>query len=169
MKSRAARWLSCLAGLVLAGAAHAASVPVPGQAVALPALAAAAGVSPAAMQGKVVVVGWFASWCPFCMHEAPQLQRLYASNRDRMLVVGVNVEKGDPGQAAKVKQWVARFGWTFPVVLDGAALERVLGKPRGIPSLVVVGSSGVVHQVESGEMLDEDFEDIAAFARREVP
>lgn len=169
MKSRATRWLSCLAGLVLAGAAHAATLPAPGQQVALPQLAAAAGMSPSRMQGKVIVIAWFASWCPFCMHEAPQLQRLYADNLDRMVVVGVSVEKGDPGQAAKVKQWIARFGWTFPVVLDGTALERVAGKPKGIPSLVVLGRNGVVHQVESGEMLDEDFEDIAAFARREVP
>lgn len=159
------RWPACIAALLLAGAVHAAPLPVKGQSVALPALAAAAHVPEKALEGKVVVLAWFATWCPFCMHEAPQLQRLYTANAQRLVVIGVNVEHGDAEQAAKVKAWTTRFGWKFPVVLDAAALEGVLGKPKGLPALVVLARDGTVHQVESGEMLDEDFDDIAAFAR----
>lgn len=155
-----------LAASLLSGGAQAATLPEVGKPVTLPALALAGGgqLRPEAVRGKVVVLAWFASYCPYCMQEAPKLQRLYAANSDRLLVVGVNVDKGDAGQAAKVGQWVRKYGWTFPVVLDGAALERALGKPRGIPAIVVLDGRGVVHQVESGEMLDEDFDDIAAFA-----
>jgi thiol-disulfide isomerase/thioredoxin len=170
MKPR--RRLVALAGAwLLAGAAAAANVPVVGQPVALPALPLANGgtLASAALRGKTVVFAWFASYCPYCMQEAPKLQRLYAANAGRLLVVGVNVERGDAGQAAKVGQWVAKYGWTFPVVLDGAALERALGKPKGIPALVVVDRRGIVRQVESGELLDEDFDDIAAAARRDAP
>ncbi|GAB3470635.1 hypothetical protein GCM10027321_41310 [Massilia terrae] len=163
------RWPACLAALLLACAVHAAPLPVKGQAVSLPALAAAAQVPAKALEGKVVVLAWFATWCPFCMHEAPQLQRLYTANAQRLLVIGVNIEHGDREQAAKVKQWTARFGWKFPVLLDAGALENVIGKPKGLPALVVLGRDGTVHQVESGEMLDEDVDDIAAFARGALP
>ncbi len=163
------RWVLAAAALLLAGAVHAAPLPVKGQAVTLPALAAAAHLPPKALEGKVVVLAWFATWCPFCMHEAPQLERLYTANSERLLVIGVNIEHGDKEQAAKVNQWTTRFGWKFPVVLDAAALEGIVGKPKGLPALVVLARDGTVHQVESGEMLDEDFDDIATFARNDKP
>jgi thiol-disulfide isomerase/thioredoxin len=159
------RWPALAAALLLSVAVQAAPLPVKGQAVALPALAAAAHLPVTALEGKVLVLAWFATWCPWCMHEAPQLQRLYTANSDRILVIGVNVEQGDKEQAAKVKGWTDKFGWKFPVVLDAAALEGVVGKPKGLPALVVLARDGTVHQVESGEMLDEDFDDIAAWAR----
>lgn len=160
-----------LCALLLALAVRAAPAPAPGQAVDVPALSLADGarMQPDALRGKVVVFAWFASWCPYCMQEAPKLQRLYAANAGHVQVIGVNVEQADPRQAAKVAQWVARYGWTFPVVIDSAALERALGKPKGIPALVVLDRRGTVRQVESGEMLDEDFDDIAAFARGDAP
>lgn len=160
-----------LAAALLAGTVHAAPAPTVGQAVALPGLVLADGarLQSGALRGKTVVFAWFASYCPYCMQEAPKLQRLYAANARHLLVVGVNADPADAGQAAKVAQWVAKYGWTFPVVLDGAALERALGKPKGLPALVVIDRRGVVRQVESGELLDEDFDDIAARARREAP
>lgn len=159
----------CAAAMVLACAAQAAPVPQVGQAAVLPELSTAGGrVAPEAMRGKVIVLAWFASYCPFCAEEAPKLQKLSAANPKHLLVVGVNVEEKDPQQAAKVGQWIAKYGWTFPVALNAAALERTLGKPKGIPSLVVIDAEGRVSQVESGELLDEDFDDIGAFARREA-
>jgi thiol-disulfide isomerase/thioredoxin len=160
-----------LAGLLLASAVQAAPAPQPGQPAALPELLTSGGarLAPAALQGKVLVLAWFASYCPYCMQEAPKLQKLYAGNAQHLLVVGVNAEQGDPMQAGKVRQWIAKYGWTFPVTLDAAAVERALGKPRGLPALVVIDASGVVRQVETGELLDEDFDEIAAAARRSKP
>lgn len=162
----ALRRLLCGAALLWACAAQAA-LPQVGQAVAPPALAIAGGgtLAPAAWQGKVVVLAWFASWCPYCMQEAPKLQRLSRDNPGKLLVVGVNVEQDDPAQAAKVRQWIGKYRWSFPVVLDARALEGAVGKPKGIPALVVVDRTGKVRQVEAGELLDEDFDDIAAYAR----
>jgi thiol-disulfide isomerase/thioredoxin len=139
--------------------------------VSLPALSLAGGAQlrPEALRGKVVVFAWFASYCPYCMQDAPRLQRLYAANAQHLLVVGVNAAKGGAGQAENVRQWVAKYGWTFPVVLDAAALESALGKPKGIPAVMVLDRRGVVHQVETGELLDEDFDDIAAFAKAAAP
>jgi thiol-disulfide isomerase/thioredoxin len=163
--------LVAAAALLLACVAQAAPVVEVGQRVMVPELATADGghIGADALRGKVIVLAWFASYCPFCRLEAPQLQKLYAANAEQLLVVGVNVEQGDPHQAALVQQWRTRFGWTFPVTLDAAAVERALGKPKGIPALVMIDSAGVVRHVETGELLPEDFDDIAAFARRQQP
>jgi thiol-disulfide isomerase/thioredoxin len=162
---------AALAGLLVACAATAAPAPQTGQPAGLPELRTIDGArrTPDALRGKVVVLAWFASYCPFCMQEAPKLQKLYAANARHLLVVGVNVDPADPARSARVRQWTAKYGWTFPVTLDAGAVERALGKPRGIPALVVVDAAGVVRQVETGEMLDEDFDEIAAGARRQVP
>jgi thiol-disulfide isomerase/thioredoxin len=158
-----------LAGaLLLAGGARAGEARI-GEAVGLPRLSAVGGgaIDTAALRGKVVVLAWFASYCPYCMLEAPRLQKLYRENGDRLAVIGVNIEDGDPHQADKVRAWVARYGWTFPVTGDHAALRRVLGKLKGLPVVQVIDRQGVLRQVEVGEMLDEDFDDIAAFARKD--
>lgn len=151
-----------LAGLLMASAvgAHAA--------VSLPAFKTLGGrvVTPGSLAGKTTVVALFSSTCPFCANEAPKLQKLYRENRQVLEVVAVNIEAGDPAQAAKAAAWVKRFGLTHPVTLDYRAFEAVLGKLKGIPALYVFDRQGKLVRSEIGEMLDEDFDDIAREAQR---
>jgi thiol-disulfide isomerase/thioredoxin len=160
-----AAWLG--ASILLANAAQAEARI--GEPVALPPLSSVNGgtLGADALRGKVVVLAYFASYCPFCMLEAPKLQKLYRDNSSRLVVIGVNIEHGDPEQAAKTAAWIARYRLSFPVTLDYPALARVLGKLKGLPVLQVIDRHGVLHQVEVGEMLDEDYADIARFARQD--
>lgn len=164
----AALLLSVAAHAASAGdaASHSASI---GDAVALPAVARFGGgsIGPQALRGKVVVLAYFASYCPFCAQEAPRLEKLYRENSDRLVVIGVDIEHRDPAQAAKVGQWIAKYGLTYPVTLDYPAFERTFGKLKGLPVVQVIDRQGVLRQVEVGEMLGEDFDDIAAFARKD--
>jgi len=123
-------------------------------------------IAPARLLGKTTVVAFFSSTCPFCKNEAPKLQKLYRDNRQVLEVVGVNIEAGDPAQAAKAAAWVRRYGLTHPVTLDYRAFEAALGKPKGIPALYVFDRHGKLVRSEIGEMLDEDFDDIAREARK---
>jgi protein-disulfide isomerase len=134
----------------------------------LPAFSALDGkaISPAQLAGKTTVVAFFSSTCPFCMNEAPKLQKLYRDNRQVLNVVSVNIEAGDPTQAAKAAAWVRKYGLTHPVTLNYRAFEAVLGKPKGIPALYVFDRDGRLVRSEIGEMLDEDFGDIARDARK---
>ncbi|KQX01723.1 hypothetical protein ASC94_03715 [Massilia sp. Root418] len=134
----------------------------------LPAFTALDGtaIAPARLAGKTTVVAFFSSTCPFCMNEAPKLQKLYRENRQVLNVVSVNIEAGDPAQASKTVAWVRRYGLTHPVTVDYRAFEAVLGKPKGIPALYVFDRHGTLTRSEIGEMLDEDFDDIAREARK---
>jgi thiol-disulfide isomerase/thioredoxin len=73
-------------------------------------------VSLDALRGKVVLLEFFATWCPHCAAEAPHLQRLYASlPHDRFAFVAVD---GNSGDAASVFAYHVYFGLGFPAVLD---------------------------------------------------
>lgn len=133
----------------------------------LPAFASLDGaqVLPARMHGKVTVVALFSVTCPFCINEAPKLQKLYLENRATLNVIAVSVDRIDAASGARA--WTKRHRLTHLVTTDGARFEAVLGKPRGIPSLYVFDRRGQLVRSEVGEMLDEDFSDIARYAKGE--
>lgn len=152
---------------VCAGGVHAEEARV-GDTPVLPALTAIDGrtIAPHSVRGKVIVLAYFSSTCPFCMNEAPKLQKLYRENASRLTVIGVNIEHRDPEQHAKTARWVEKYKLTHPVTADFNSLESVLGKPKGIPATYIFDAKGRLHRIEIGEMLDEDFDDIARFAQR---
>lgn len=152
---------------VCAGWLHAEEARV-GDAPVLPALTAIDGstITPHSLRGKVIVLAYFSSTCPFCMNEAPKLQKLHRENANRLTVIGVNIEHRDPDQRAKAVRWVEKYKLTHPVTTDFKSLEPILGKPKGIPATYIFDAQGRLSRVEIGEMLDEDFDDIARFARR---
>ena len=124
-------------------------------------------VPAASMQGKVTVVALFSVTCPFCMNEAPKLQKLYRENRAVLNVVAVNVDRNDA--LAGARAWKRKYGLTHAVTVERLPFEAALGKPKGIPSLYVFDRAGSLVRTEVGEMLDEDFDDIARYAQAQRP
>ena len=117
------------------------------------------------LRGKIVVLSYFATTCPFCMNEAPKLQKLYRENKDRLVVIGINIQRDDPDQQRKAAQWVAKYGITHPVTTDFTAFEQAFGKLKGLPVNQVFDRSGKVARIDIGEIFDEDFDDIARLAK----
>ncbi|HJV75814.1 MAG TPA: TlpA disulfide reductase family protein [Noviherbaspirillum sp.] len=122
-------------------------------------------IDPAALRGKVVVISYFATTCPFCMNEAPKLQKLYRDNKDRLVVIGVNIQKNDPDQRSKVRQWVDKYKLTFPVTTEYEPIEAIVGRLKGLPVNQVLDRHGKVVRIDVGEIFDEDFDEIARLAQ----
>jgi thiol-disulfide isomerase/thioredoxin len=148
-------------------ALHAAEACV-GDTPSLPTLATLDGkrISPNSLRGKVVVLSLFSTTCPFCMNEAPKLQKLHRENTDKLIVIGVDIDYKDPEQKIKVAKWLEKYKLTHPVTTDFKLLEPVLGKLKGLPVNYIFDRHGKLHRIEVGEMLDEDFDDIARFAQQ---
>lgn len=157
--------LAIFLGLI-AGGLRAAELRV-GDTPALPAVRTLDGkvLDAAGMRGKTLVISYFSSTCPFCMNEAPKLQKLYRDNKDKLLVIGVNIQRNDPEQRLKTEQWVQKYKLTYPVTTDFTAMESVLGKLKGLPVNQVFDRNGKVVRIDIGEIFDEDFDDIARLAR----
>lgn len=151
---------------LLAGSLSAAELRV-GDAPALPALRTLDNrvLDATALRGKTLVISYFSTTCPFCMNEAPKLQKLYRENKDKLLVIGVNIQRNDPDQRAKVEQWIQKYKLTYPVTTEFGALEAALGKLKGLPVNQIFDRNGKVVRIDIGEIFDEDFDDIARLAR----
>lgn len=116
----------------------------------------------AASKGKVVVLNFWASWCPPCRIEAPGFQALYAANKDKGIeFVGLDVK--DPNRDAATS-FLDENKITYPIVYDPNARTALqLGKVPlsvGLPWTVVVDRNQRVAAVYSGQLLAADLEPV---------
>lgn len=100
------------------------------------------------MKGKVVLVDFWATWCPPCRKSLPHLQKVSADKAlaDKGLVVwAVNAQE----EKAKVEKFMTDNKYTFHVPMDpGKAMKEY--KVQGIPTTIVVGRDGKVKNVFVG-------------------
>ncbi len=103
----------------------------------------------AELRGQVVLVNFWATWCPPCVKELPSLQRLYGQLRERGLAI-LAVDVGEP--AGEVRSFVAPFGLGFPVLLDeqGAALDR--WRVHAFPTNFIVDRTGTIRYAFFGAL-----------------
>ncbi len=115
-------------------------------------------VALADFRGKYVLLNFWASWCPPCMAEMPDLYAYHRQYRDAgFTLLGVNVAEDE----ATVRAFLAANGFDFPVALDttGAIYQQYGG--AGLPSSFLIGPQGtLVTMWRPGaitrEMLDRD-------------
>jgi thiol-disulfide isomerase/thioredoxin len=117
-------------------------------------------VTQADADGQVLVLYWWASWCPFCALQSPLMQELWVAQRDRGLrFLGLSIDRKTEDATA----YLARRGYTFPSGLVTPAIAHALPKPKGLPVTVVRGRDGRVLMGEAGQLFPEDVEQIARF------
>ena len=104
-------------------------------------------------RGRWVVVNFFATWCPPCVEEHPELVEFSQRAADRATVVSVAY---DQNELDDVERFFAERGCDWPVIIDGgdgAALDYGVKK---LPESFVVAPDGtVVAKVNGGVTADE--------------
>jgi len=96
-------------------------------------------------RGQVVVLDFWASWCPPCIAAMPAMDRLYHRYASQGVVIfGVNVnDNRDPAQT------MAELGVSYPLLVNGESAAQQFGV-RGIPTIVVIGRDGKIQHLSSG-------------------
>lgn len=105
--------------------------------------------------GKVVVLMFWATWCPICAAEMPYLQGLHERFHDqglRLLAVALDRER------APVVAFWQRGGYTMPVAMRSAELREQFGPIKGTPTFHVIDRRGVERLKHLGGLGKEAFE-----------
>lgn len=122
--------------------------PVAAPTFTLPRLDGGEPVSLESLRGKTVVLDFWATWCPPCEFQVPELNRFYDAHRgdSDVLVFGISVDAEGP---EVVRAWVAEKDVRYPILLGGEGLARRYGA-IGFPTLYVVGPDGMVREQHVG-------------------
>lgn len=99
------------------------------------------------LRGRPVWLNYFATWCPPCKAELPDIKQTYALYKDSgLVIVGIDMRE-DPGQ---VKAFTVNNGydWTFVVDTDGKVTDRYF--VYGIPTHIFIDKEGIIKAVSVG-------------------
>ena len=89
---------------------------------------------------KAVWLVFWATWCPYCENEIPNLKNLYKTHSDKVEIIAVNVAVKD--SIEKTKQYIKEHDLPYTVVYDGKIAQEY--KVRGIPLQIVIDKNGIV-------------------------
>jgi thiol-disulfide isomerase/thioredoxin len=117
-------------------------------------------LSTADYRNKVILVNFWATWCPPCREEIPDLIALQNKYRDQLQIIGISQDAGD---AAAVAQFAAAHGMNYPVVMTTPEIERLFPNVYALPTSFLVDRDGRIAQKHVG-MLNPSLTEIEARA-----
>lgn len=114
-------------------------------------------------RGKVAIVDFWATWCPPCLFQVPELNKLDAAHAEAgdLAVIGVSV---DVEGVEVVRPWVAENQVGYSIVLGDERLAREFGAV-GFPTLAVVRPNGTIHSLHVGLVEYDELEELVAAAQ----
>ena len=95
-------------------------------------------------KGKVILVNFWATWCPPCVAEMPSLQSLYNDYNEKVVFMFVAQDKVE-----KVSAFIAKKGYTLPVYYSKTEAPSVLTS-KTIPTTYVINKEGKIIIAEAG-------------------
>jgi len=101
----------------------------------------------ASFRGKVVLINFWATWCPPCRAEIPDLIKLQEKYRDTIQVIGVSEDEAPPEE---VKKFVLAHHMNYPVVMSTPAIEKLFPGISALPTSYVVDRESRVVQKHVG-------------------
>lgn len=108
----------------------------------------------ATLQGKVVLVNFWATWCPPCRKEIPSLMKLQDKYRDKgFAVVGVSL---DEGGRTMVGTFLEKQGVKYPVILGDSTLAKGFGGVIGVPASFLVDRRGELIRRYDGFVAEDE-------------
>jgi len=104
-------------------------------------------VSTAALRDKVVLINFWATWCPPCREEIPSLIELQNKYKDQLQIIGI---AQDSGSTETVRRFMEEHQMNYPSVLSTAEIERLFPGVYALPTTFVLDHEGKIAQKHVG-------------------
>ena len=104
-------------------------------------------ISANSLKGKVTLVNFWATWCPPCRAEIPDLIALQNKYSDRLQILGISEDEGSPDA---VRKFVADFKINYPVAMATPELEKLFTGVTGLPTTFLIDPDGRIVQKHVG-------------------
>jgi len=112
------------------------------------------------LKGKVVLLNFWATWCPPCRKEMPDMDRLQARFKDKGLVV-LAVSDEEP---AVVRKYISEHPYSFAVLLDPGRVVNDAYQVQGIPQTVIYNRDGRIAAIAVDQRTEAQFLEMLAKA-----
>ena len=99
------------------------------------------------LRGKVVIVNFWATWCPPCRAEIPDLIALQEKYRDQLQVIGVSQDETGPDD---VRKFAIEQRMNYPIVMSTPELERIFTGIYALPTSFIIDRSVQIVQKHVG-------------------
>lgn len=117
-------------------------------------------------RGKVVLVNFWATWCPYCRHEMPAMEDYYRAHKGRgFAIVAYSTDKTQQ----EVDDFMAREGYTFPAPLAPPGVAEAFGGVDRLPTSFVIDRQGRIRHKVSGQVHAGRLEDLIGPLLAESP
>lgn len=106
-------------------------------------------------RGKKILLNFWATWCPPCRKEMPDMQRLYEENHDDdFIVLAVNMTNTEK-KRSDVARFVEQYQLSFPILMDENGKVAQQYEILSYPTSFFIDSDGVIRGKIVGEMSKE--------------
>lgn len=113
-------------------------------------------VSLADFEDQVVLMSFWATWCGPCKEEMPHLDKLYKENKDKGFTV-LSISTDDARSASRVKPFIRKNQYTFPVLLDRESKVISQYNPaKTLPYTVIIDKGEIVHTMSGFNPGDDE-------------
>lgn len=105
-------------------------------------------VSLADFRGKTLVVNFWATWCPPCRSEMPDMEQVYTERKDDVVVLAVNVQEA----RAPVRDFADKYRLSFPILMDTAGEVTQSFGVQSLPTTFFIDKEGKVASFNMGAL-----------------